>query len=289
MAQKRELWFAMPGSVETRVNYLLWKAYQSLRTLSQPYRPSSWRAKIYPELRPIFWRSESGRLEGWKKSVVVWKRYVLRVFLAPPSTSAFPLMGLEKARMALLDDWRFNEDVILNSLQLLCFKVAHFSTSRPQNQFSGDLKCCPWGTIAPFDCCCLPQAQAWRNSTRLRGWTQSVSRFCLRLAGRFPPNPAFITWDALRASRAAGSLFTLSLDISCFVDLRACFSLGTAIWPRQTCTHTHTHPPFDKQFGVPQNASFGTFYRKHCVFSWLMMIDAECLMASNHLYGCFSN
>eukprot|EP00435_Cladocopium_sp_Y103_P010551 s1908_g2.t1 len=32
------------------------------------------------------------------------------VFVAPPSKSSFPLMGLEKARLAFLDDWRFNED-----------------------------------------------------------------------------------------------------------------------------------------------------------------------------------
>lgn len=62
------------------------------------------------------------------------------VFVAPPSKSAFPLMGLEKARMALLDDWRFNEDVIPYSLQLLWFEGAPFIISRPQNQFSGHLR-----------------------------------------------------------------------------------------------------------------------------------------------------
>ena len=41
-------------------------------------------------------------------------------------------MGLEKARMAWLDDWRFNEDTIPYSVQLV--------TARPQNHFSGHLR-----------------------------------------------------------------------------------------------------------------------------------------------------
>ena len=62
------------------------------------------------------------------------------VFVAPPSKSSFPLMGLEKARLAFLDDWRFNEDVIPYALQLLWFEGAPFIISRPQNQFSGHLR-----------------------------------------------------------------------------------------------------------------------------------------------------
>ena len=44
------------------------------------------------------------------------------VFVSPPK-SAFPLLGLEKARMVWLDDWRFNEDI-----------------ARPQNLYSGHLR-----------------------------------------------------------------------------------------------------------------------------------------------------
>lgn len=62
------------------------------------------------------------------------------VFVAPPARSSFPLMGLERARLALLDDWRFNEDIIPYALQLLWFEGAPFIISRPQNQFSGHLR-----------------------------------------------------------------------------------------------------------------------------------------------------
>ncbi|MEM1009295.1 MAG: SAM domain-containing protein [Myxococcota bacterium] len=63
-------------------------------------------------------------------------------FVAPPSKSAFPLLGLEKARLALLDDWRFNDDIIPYSLQLLWFEGAPFVISRPQNHFAGHLRYC---------------------------------------------------------------------------------------------------------------------------------------------------
>ena len=62
------------------------------------------------------------------------------VFVAPPARSSFPLMGLERARLALLDDWRFNEEIIPYALQLLWFEGAPFIISRPQNQFSGHLR-----------------------------------------------------------------------------------------------------------------------------------------------------
>ena len=62
------------------------------------------------------------------------------VFVAPPARSSFPLMGLEKARMAWLDDWRFNEDTIPYSVQLLWFEGAPFVIARPQNHFSGHLR-----------------------------------------------------------------------------------------------------------------------------------------------------
>jgi hypothetical protein len=58
------------------------------------------------------------------------------VFLTPPK-SAFPLMGLGGARLALLDDWRFNDDVIPYALQLLWFEGKPFTIARPQNQHSG--------------------------------------------------------------------------------------------------------------------------------------------------------
>ena len=61
------------------------------------------------------------------------------VFLTPPK-SAFPLLGLEKARLVWLDDWRFNEDIISWALQLLWFEGASFIIARPQNLYAGHLK-----------------------------------------------------------------------------------------------------------------------------------------------------
>ena len=56
------------------------------------------------------------------------------------SKTAFPLMGLERCRVALLDDWRFNEDIIGYPLQLLWFEGQPIVIARPQNQYSGHLK-----------------------------------------------------------------------------------------------------------------------------------------------------
>lgn len=57
-----------------------------------------------------------------------------------PPKSAFPLIGLEVARVTLLDDWRFNEDLVPFNLQLLWFEGKGFLISRPQNQYSGHLR-----------------------------------------------------------------------------------------------------------------------------------------------------
>lgn len=61
------------------------------------------------------------------------------VFSSPPK-GGFPLLGLERCRLCVLDDWRFNEDVIGYPLQLLWFEGKPIVIARPQNQFSGHLK-----------------------------------------------------------------------------------------------------------------------------------------------------
>ena len=43
------------------------------------------------------------------------------VFTAPPK-NAFTLIGLPAARLVLLDDWRFNEDIVPYAVQLLWFE-----------------------------------------------------------------------------------------------------------------------------------------------------------------------
>ena len=61
------------------------------------------------------------------------------VFITPPP-SGFPLLGMEKAKVVLLDDWRFNEDILSYNLQLLWFEGKPFVIARPQNSFSGHLR-----------------------------------------------------------------------------------------------------------------------------------------------------
>jgi len=61
------------------------------------------------------------------------------VFLSPSSAN-FPLMGLENARVVLLDDWRFNETLLSYNLQLLWFEGKPLVIARPQNQFSGHVR-----------------------------------------------------------------------------------------------------------------------------------------------------
>lgn len=61
------------------------------------------------------------------------------IFTAPPK-NAFPLLDLPKARVVILDDWRFNEDIISYPLQLLWFEGKPFVIARPQNHFSGHVR-----------------------------------------------------------------------------------------------------------------------------------------------------
>ena len=61
------------------------------------------------------------------------------VFSSPPK-GGFPLMGLERCQLCLLDDWRFNEDLLSYPLQLLWFEGKPIIIARPQNQYVGHLK-----------------------------------------------------------------------------------------------------------------------------------------------------
>ena len=56
---------------------------------------------------------------------------------ATPSKGSFPLLGLEQCRLALLDDWRFGDDVISYNVQLLWFEGKSVMIARPQNSFAG--------------------------------------------------------------------------------------------------------------------------------------------------------
>ena len=62
-----------------------------------------------------------------------------RVFIKPEKGN-FPMLGLEQCRVAVLDDWRFNEDVLSYNFQLLWFEGAPIVIARPQNEHSGHLK-----------------------------------------------------------------------------------------------------------------------------------------------------
>jgi len=61
------------------------------------------------------------------------------VFVTPPPSN-FPLLGLERSRVVLLDDWRFNENILSYNLQLLWFEGKPIVISRPQNAYAGHLR-----------------------------------------------------------------------------------------------------------------------------------------------------
>ena len=57
-----------------------------------------------------------------------------------PQPGAFPLLGLENKRLAILDEWDFDERTLPLSLQLLWFEGKAFPITRPQNKdYSGHL------------------------------------------------------------------------------------------------------------------------------------------------------
>lgn len=59
---------------------------------------------------------------------------------ATPQPGSFPLLGLEKKRIVLLDDWVFDESVLPLPTQLLWYEGKAFPLTRPQNkEYSGHL------------------------------------------------------------------------------------------------------------------------------------------------------
>ena len=57
-----------------------------------------------------------------------------------PVKGSFPLMGLEKCKVALLDDWRFNDDILSYNVQLLWFEGKPVVVAMPQNQRTGHIR-----------------------------------------------------------------------------------------------------------------------------------------------------
>jgi len=57
-----------------------------------------------------------------------------------PSKSSFPLLGLDRCRLSILDDWRFGEDILSYNLQLLWFEGKPVMVACPQNHSSGHIK-----------------------------------------------------------------------------------------------------------------------------------------------------
>ena len=57
-----------------------------------------------------------------------------------PVKGSFPLVGLDRCRVVLLDDWRFNEDIVSYNVQLLWFEGKPVAIAMPQNQYSGHIR-----------------------------------------------------------------------------------------------------------------------------------------------------
>ena len=58
-----------------------------------------------------------------------------------PVAGSFPLLGLETAKVTVLDDWRFTEEVLPYAIQCLWYDGSPVPVARPQNQagFAGHL------------------------------------------------------------------------------------------------------------------------------------------------------
>ena len=69
-----------------------------------------------------------------------------------PQPGNFPLLGLEKKRVVILDEWAFGSDIIPFSTQLMWFEGKAFPITRPQNKdFSGH---CRYAGKAPIFITC---------------------------------------------------------------------------------------------------------------------------------------
>jgi hypothetical protein len=84
-----------------------------------------------------------GRLGGEGKSFFyspLRNVYGLENIQATPQPGNFPLLGLERKKMVLLDEWAFDESVLTLPTQLLWYEGKAFPVTRPQNkEYSGHL------------------------------------------------------------------------------------------------------------------------------------------------------
>ena len=66
--------------------------------------------------------------------------------LRTPSPGTFPLLGIEKSRVLLWDDWRWNESVLKIHTMLLLLEGQPLHIARPQNRFGGHIT---WSGTSP--------------------------------------------------------------------------------------------------------------------------------------------
>ena len=104
-----------------------------------PHRSSSSMALILPSFCvDIYGLLKHGRCET-VPVLVLMGRLVVRgshfglALCAPPLPGNFPLLGLEKKKVALLDGWCFDADVLPLARQLVWYEGKPFPLTRPQN------------------------------------------------------------------------------------------------------------------------------------------------------------
>ena len=68
-----------------------------------------------------------------------------------PQPGSFPLLGIETKRVAILDEWTFDESTLPLATQLLWFEGKAFPVTRPQNNKKGH--CLYEGTAPVFITC----------------------------------------------------------------------------------------------------------------------------------------
>ena len=100
-----------------------------------------------------------------------------------PQAGSFPLLGLEKKKVALLDEWMFDTTVVPLATQLLWLEGKPFPIARPQNKdYTGHLM---YQGTAPLFITCkesdLGPILARANMARAQGWSSMDTMLARRL------------------------------------------------------------------------------------------------------------
>jgi hypothetical protein len=130
-----------------------------------------------------------GRLGGEGKSFLLAplrRLFGFDLVQHTPQPGSFPLLGIEKKTVAILDEWTFDTAVLPLSTQLLWFEGKPFPVSRPQNRAEYMGHCLYKGTAPIFVTCkeadlgpLWQQAQVATATGQASEWTMLLRRLRL--------------------------------------------------------------------------------------------------------------